>query len=118
MDIVFIENLKFQASIGVWEWEARIKQNLVVDLWLGTDIKKAAETDELEYAVNYKSVSIRISELINGRRYKLIETVAEEIASTVLSEFDVTWCKVKVSKPRAVERSRNVGVMIERTIEK
>ena len=115
MDIVFIENLKFQASIGVWEWEARIKQNLIVDLWLGTDIKVAAETDQLEYAVNYKSVSIRISELINSRHYKLIETVAEEIASTVLSEFDVTWCKVKVSKPRAVENSKNVGIIIERT---
>ncbi len=114
MDIVFIENLKFKASIGVWEWEARIKQNLVVDLWLGTDIKLAAESDNLKHAVNYKSVSIRISELINSRRFKLIETVAENIADVLLSEFFVSWCKVKVSKPRAVESSNNVGVIIER----
>lgn len=45
MDIAFIENLEFQTGIGVWEQETRIKQNFVVDLWLPTYIKFAAETD-------------------------------------------------------------------------
>ena len=114
MDLVTVEHLKVTASIGVWEWEQRIKQNLTIDLELGTDIRKAAETDDLENAVSYKDVSRRITEYVTGTSHRLIETVAENIAQIILTEFPVTWCRVKVSKPRAVENSRNVAIIIER----
>ena len=114
MDIVFIEKLTVQASIGVWEWEHRIKQTLLIDVELGTDIRQAADSDNLEDAISYKEVSIRIIQLLSNKHFKLIETVAESIACLVLNDFPVHWCKVKVSKPRAVEKSSNVGVVIER----
>ena len=116
MDIVFIENLKIPASIGVWDWEHRVKQNLTIDVELGCDIRQAASFDDIEHAVSYKDVSVRIFELIEGSKFKLIETVAEKIAELILAEFSVTWCRIKVSKPRAVEKASNVGVIIERTV--
>ena len=114
MDIVFIESLKIPATIGVWDWERRIKQNLIVDLELGTGIRKAAETDELDDAVSYKDVSARVVEYVSSSDHRLIETVAQRISEIILSEFPISWCRVKVSKPRAVEMGRNVGVIIER----
>ena len=114
MDIVFIEGLKISATIGVWEWERRIKQNLIIDLELGTDIHKAADSDELDDAISYKDVSLRVIEYVSSSEHKLIETVAENISQIILSEFPIKWCRVKVSKPRAVEKGRNVGIVIER----
>ena len=114
MDIVFIENLKVPATIGVWEWEHRIKQNLIFDIELGCDFQQAAESDEVENTVSYKDVAVRISEFISESRFKLLETVADKTAGLILDEFPVSWCKVKVSKPRAVEMAKNVGVIVER----
>ena len=114
MDIVFIESLKVSATIGVWEWERRIKQNLIIDLELGTDIRAAAETDDIGNAVSYKDVAIRVVEYVSNSEHQLIETVAHSISDIILSEYPVKWCRVKVSKPRAVEKARNVGIVIER----
>ena len=114
MDIVFIRELKVPASIGVWDWEQRIKQNLIVDLELGVDIRKAAQSDDIEDAVSYKSVATRITDFVSESNFKLIESVAESIAEIILNEFPVTWCRVAVNKPRAVEKSQNVGIVIER----
>lgn len=118
MDIVFIENLKVPASIGVWEWEHRIKQNLIFDIELGCDLQQAAQSDNVENTVSYKDVSLRISEFIAESKFNLLETVAEKIAGLILDEFPVSWCKVKVSKPRAVEMAKNVGVIVERSAQK
>ncbi len=114
MDIVFIEKLKIPASIGVWEWERQVKQMIVVDVELGTDIRAAARSDDLDDSISYKDVASKICELLSERHFALIEAVAESIASTVLKNYPVQWCKVCVSKPRAVEKSQNVGVVIER----
>ncbi len=115
MDIVFIEKLVVPARIGVWEWEHRVQQNLTFDIELGSDINPAAETDDIECAVSYKDVAVRVTEYVEGGQFKLIETVAEKIAELILAEFAVTWCRIKVSKPRAVEKASNVGVVIERS---
>lgn len=114
MDIVFVENLKIAACIGVWEWERRVKQNLIVDIQLGCDIHQAAQSDSIEDAISYKDVATRIHDFVAESNFKLIESVAESIATIILEEFSATWCRVKISKPRAVEKASNVGVIIER----
>ncbi len=114
MDIIFIENLKIKTTIGVWEWEQRIKQNLIVDIQLGADTKPAAQSDCIENAISYKHVAKRVSETLEESNFKLVETVAEQICTLILDEFSVEWCRVKVSKPRAVENADSVGVIIER----
>lgn len=114
MDTVFIQELKLAATIGVWEWEQKIKQRLIVDLEVGTDIRIPAERDDLNDAVSYKDIAASVTNFVENSNFKLIETLAEKIAGLVLSEFSVDWCKVTVNKPRAVENCRNVGVTIMR----
>ena len=114
MDTVFIQELKLAATIGVWEWERKIKQRLIVDLEVGTDIRIPAERDDLDDAVSYKDIAASVTDFVEHSNFKLIETLAEEIAGLILGKFSVDWCKVTVNKPRAVENSRNVGVTIVR----
>lgn len=103
-----------EATIGVREWERKIKQRLIIDLEIGLDIQAAAASDNLEDSVSYKDIADCVVELVENSEYQLIETVAETIAATILEKYSVLWCKVTVNKPRAVEKSHNVGVRIER----
>ncbi len=114
MDIVFIEDLRIDATIGIYEWEKRIKQTLAFDLEMAADIRKAAASDKIEDALNYKAVSKRIIQFVEESRFELVETLAEEVAALVLREFDVPWLRLTLNKLGAVRGSRSVGIRIER----
>jgi dihydroneopterin aldolase len=114
MDIVFINDLRIETIIGIYDWERKVKQTISLDLELGTDIRKSAETDAIEDTLNYKAVAKRMVAFVSDSEYQLVETLAEKIAEIVLAEFDLPWLKLTVHKPGAVRGSRDVGVIIER----
>ncbi|MCG6968773.1 MAG: dihydroneopterin aldolase [Gammaproteobacteria bacterium] len=114
MDIVFLRDLKIEAIIGIFDWEREIKQTLSLDLEMAADVAKAAKTDAIEDTLDYKAVAKRLIDFVGQSEYKLVETLAEKVANIVLSEFDVSWVKVRVNKPGAVRYAGDVGVIIER----
>jgi len=114
MDTVFINDLRIETIIGIYDWERKVQQTISLDLEMGTDIRKSAETDAIEDTLNYKAVAKRLIAFVGDSEYQLVETLAEKIAGIVLSEFDVPWLKLTVHKPGAVRGSRDVGVIIER----
>lgn len=114
MDIVFINDLRIETIIGIYDWERRVKQTISLDLEMATDIRPAAATDAIEDTLNYKAVAKRLIAFVGGSQYQLVETLAEKIAGIVLTEFGVAWLKLTVHKPGAVRGSRDVGVIIER----
>lgn len=114
MDKVFIEGLEIDALIGIYDWERRIRQTLVIDLEMGFDNRRPAATDNIEHTLNYKAVSNRLQEYVRASDFGLVETLAERCAEIVLQEFDVQWLRLKLSKPGAVRGARAVGVIIER----
>lgn len=114
MDILYIRNLKVDAVVGIFSWEKRIRQPLHLDLEIAIDIRKAAATDDIQYALDYKTVSTRLTQFISQSEWHLIETLAEKIAALLMSEFGVTWLRLKLSKPAALPSADSVGLMIER----
>ena len=114
MDKIFLNELKVETVIGIWEWERKIRQTVVIDLELSADIAKAAATDKVEDTLNYKSVAKRVQAFVADSSFQLVETLAERIAGIVREEFDVEWVKVRVNKPGAIRGSRDVGILIER----
>ena len=114
MDIVFIRELKADTVVGIYDWERRIRQNVVLDLDMGTDIGKAAKSDRIEDTLDYKAVAKRVTQFVGAAEFQLVETLAEKIAELVLQEFRVCWVKVTLHKPGAVSGSRSVGIIIER----
>ena len=114
MDIVFINDLRIETIIGIYDWERKVKQTISLDLEMGTDIRKSAETDAIEDTLNYKAVAKRMIAFVGESEYQLVETLAEKIAEIVLKEFNVPRVKLTVRKPGAVRGSRDVGVVIER----
>jgi len=114
MDKIFLDELKVDTVIGIWEWERRIRQTVVIDLEMSADIAKAAATDDVADTLNYKSVAKRVQTFVADSSFQLVETLAERIASIIRDEFEVAWVKVRVNKPGAIRGSKAVGVLIER----
>lgn len=114
MDIVYIEGMQVETVIGIYDWEREIKQTVCLDLQMGTDIRQAASTEDIDNCVSYQTVSERLISFIEESEFQLVETMAEEIAQIVLDEFDVRWVKLKLGKPGAVPAATDVGVIIER----
>ena len=114
MDKIFLSELKIDTVIGIWEWERRIRQTVIVDLEMSADIAKADATDDVVDTLNYKSVAKRVQSFVADSSFQLVETLAERIAAIIRDEFDVAWVKVRVNKPGAIRGSRDVGVQIER----
>jgi dihydroneopterin aldolase len=114
MGIIFLQELKVDTIIGIWEWERRIRQTVVIDLEMSADIAKAAATDDVADTLNYKSVAKRVQNFVAESSFQLVETLAERIADIIRDEFGVAWVKVRVNKPGAIRGSKAVGVLIER----
>ncbi len=115
MDTIFIHALKTEAIIGIFDWERQVKQTVIVDLEMSTDIRKAALSDSIDDTLNYKRVAKRVLAFIEASQFHLVETMAEQIAMLVLSEFTIASLRLTLSKPGAVRGSRDVGIGIERT---
>ncbi|MFO3905747.1 bifunctional dihydroneopterin aldolase/7,8-dihydroneopterin epimerase [Enterobacter hormaechei] len=115
MDIVFIEQLSVITTIGVYDWEQTIEQKLVFDIEMGWDNVAAAKSDDVNDCLSYADVSEIVISHVEGQRFALVERVAEEVAELLLSRFNSPWVRIKVSKPGAVARAANVGVIIERS---
>jgi len=114
MDMVFIRELRADTVIGVYDWERRIRQTVVMDLELASDNRRAAAGDRIEDAIDYAAISQRVLSFIEASEFQLIETMAEQVANIILDEFAVPWLRVRLAKPGAVSQAREVGVLIER----
>lgn len=114
MDIITINELSIETTIGVHAWEQQIKQKVVIDLQLGTDISVAASKDSLEDTLDYDAIAKRVCAFVAESKYKLIESLAEKTAQLIQEEFAVQWLRLSLKKPGAVRGAKSVGVVIER----
>jgi dihydroneopterin aldolase len=114
MDIVFIEDLRIETVIGIYDWERKIRQTVAIDLEMAFDNRKPAASDRIEDTLDYRAVAKRLIGFVESSHFELVETLAERCAEIVRQEFRVAWLRLKLSKPGAVTGSKAVGVVIER----
>ena len=100
--------------IGIFDWEREIRQTVRLNLEMNTDVRRAAQSDRIEDALDYKAVAKRLIAFVEQSEFGLVETLAERCAEIVLKEFPVQWLRLRLDKPGAVRGSRSVGILIER----
>jgi dihydroneopterin aldolase len=113
-DIIFLGGLTTECIIGIWDWERRVRQKIVLDIEMASDIRKAAASDHIDDTLDYKRVSKRLLQFVGDSQFQLVETLTERIAEIVVTEFDVPWVRVRLNKQGAIRGSRDVGIMVER----
>ena len=114
MDKIFIHALKTEAIIGIFDWERQVKQTVIVDIDISSDVRKAALSDSIDDTLNYKRVAKRVLTFVEVSQFHLVETLAEHIAMLLLEDFGIAWVRLSLSKPGAIRSSRDVGVLLER----
>jgi dihydroneopterin aldolase len=117
-DVVFLNDMTFYAYHGIHSEEQALGQRFKVDVIVEVDLREAGKTDNLTDTVSYSSVFKRVKSVMEGPPRQLIEAVAEDIATSLLAEFEMaTAVTVTIHKPGAPIRGAmfdTVGVRIRR----
>ena len=100
-DCVRLRNLAFYGYHGPFGAEKELGQRLEVDIELQTNLEKAARSDEPEYSTNYAEVYALVREVIEENNFCLLESIAQNIVSRILNQFNVAGARVLVRKPLA-----------------
>jgi len=113
MDSILIADLEVQFHVGVPDAERARPQRLLISIELDHNFTQAAATDDLTHTINYDAVCRRVRALGEGRHWKLIETLAIEIAETVRKEFKPARIRVMIKK-FIIPDTQYIAVRIER----
>jgi len=100
-DRITLEGMVFYGYHGVNPEERELGQRFVVDLELEKDLSAAGLSDDLTQTVNYASAYKLAREVVEGQPCNLIETVAERLATALLSHLSIDGVRVRVRKPWA-----------------
>ncbi|MCL4804911.1 MAG: dihydroneopterin aldolase [Anaerolineae bacterium] len=114
MDKVIIRDLLVRGIIGINPDERVKKQDILVNIVFYTDISRAAASDDIADAANYKDVSKKVFDFIEESSFLLVERLVTEIARLILTDFPVSRVQVRVEKPGALRFARSVGIEIDR----
>lgn len=113
-DTVFVQGLEARGIIGIEEWERKKQQTIRVDIEMAWDAAAPAAEDDIEKALNYRSVAKAVLAHIETHEHQLVETLADRLAAEIMRDFHVPWIRLRVSKPGAVRFSETVGVEVVR----
>jgi len=114
MDIVYLRDLRIETVIGIYDWERRTRQTIILDLEMSADIAHAATTDHIDDTLNYKAVAKRLIKFVSESEFQLVETLAERCTQIIREEFSVRGVRLTLNKKGAVRGATDVGVIIER----
>ncbi len=108
--IIKIENLRLRTIIGIYDWEKENRQDLVINVSIDFDGRKAAESDNIEDTLDYKAINKKIISFVETNDFNLLERVAGGICDIVFEDPVVRWASVKVEKPGALRFADSVSV--------
>ncbi|MEL6711155.1 MAG: dihydroneopterin aldolase [Pseudomonadota bacterium] len=114
MDIIYLRDLRIETVIGIFDWERRITQTVILDLEMGSDVARAAHTDQIQDTLDYKAVAKRLIQFVSESQFQLVETLAERCAAIIRDEFQVPWVRLSLNKKGAIRGASDVGILIER----
>ena len=115
MDKVIIHDLLVRGIIGVNDWERKRAQDILINITLFTDTRRAAETDSIADCVNYSTMSKRVQAHAESAGRLTVEALANDLVRICLEEPRVQKVILRVEKPGAVRFAKSVGVEIERS---
>ncbi len=101
---IIIKNLKVNCIIGTKPEERINKQEIILDITFSYDMSKAADTDNLEFAVDYESLKNRVVSFVEDSSYLLVEKLTTEIKNIILKEDDkIDKVSLLLKKPNALK---------------
>lgn len=114
MDRIFIRELALRCIIGIYPEERREKQDIIINVEMQCDLRKAGRSDDLNDTVDYKAIKKAILKLVEESSFQLIESLAEKISDIALADDKVEQAVVSIDKPGALRFAKSSAVEITR----
>lgn len=115
LDRIEIKDLLLRCIVGINADERKDKQDVLINIVMWGDLSPAATSDNIQDAINYRTVTKQIIQQVEQSQYFLLERLAQRIAEICLLNEHVRRVEVSVDKPGALRFARSVGVRIERS---
>lgn len=112
MATIHITDLKLRTVIGIFAWERKIKQDVILNIALTFNAKKAAKTDNVKDTVDYKNLTKKIIAKVESSKYFLIEKLAAQVLSIIRKTPGVLEATVRIDKPGALRFAKSVSVTL------
>jgi dihydroneopterin aldolase len=111
-----LQRLSISCIVGILDFERVTAQEIFLDVSMDMDFAAAAESEDIHETVNYTDVAKELTQLVQTRKYLLIETMVEECAALVLERWSsVQTVRMAVHKPAAVPQAQDTIVRVERS---
>lgn len=115
MDKVIIQDLHVRGILGVHAWERVTPRDMIINITLYMDTRRAGRTDDLADCVDYSTLAKKIRTHAEHAARMTIEALANDIASLCLQDANVRKVIVRVDKPGAVPEAVSAAVEVTRT---
>lgn len=115
MDKIFLNDLKIDTIIGIYDWERQTPQTLQFDLEINWDIRAAAASDDIADTLDYGAIAQTIVQFVERSSYQLIETLAEDLCALLLSSHPIPKLTLSLTKPVALHGNNIAKIVIERS---
>lgn len=113
MDTITIRDLEVSFCVGVPDEERAKPQRLLVTIEMEHDFAPAVAGDDLSSTIDYFAVSQRVLRFGDGVHWKLIETLAADLAAMIMEDFQPRGVTVEVQK-FIIPQARSVSVKTRR----
>lgn len=101
MGLITIDDLRVNAIIGTLSDERIHRQQLILNISFSYDACRAAETDDLNFSVDYSAVERKAVEVASGSSFMLVEALAGKLGREIMRFPGVQNCTVTITKPAA-----------------
>ena len=115
VDQIIFDEIKINASIGVFEYEKKQKQPIVLSIEIGYPLQCSGKSDAIEDTLCYSAVYRAICDRVNSQHFNLVEHLAETISADILNYPGVETVTITVFKTNAISECRQVGIRINRS---
>ncbi len=107
-----VKNLRLRTFIGIKEEEINNRQDVIINLTIFYSAQAAVQENEIEYALNYRTITKAIISHVENNRFALLERLTQELVDLVMQYKEVRYVEVEVDKPQALRYSDSVSVTL------
>ena len=107
-----VKNLRLRTYIGIKEEEINNKQDVIVNVTIHYPAEQAVHSDEMQDALNYRTITKKIISLVENNRFSLLEKLTSDILDIASEHSWVTYAEVEVDKPHALRFADSVSLCL------
>ena len=107
-----VKDLRLRTYIGIKEEEINNKQDVLINLTILYPAVDAVEVNDIEHALNYRTITKAIIAHVEGNRFALLERLTQEILDLVMAHQAVRYAEVEVDKPHALRFAESVSITL------